>query len=367
MKKTCLGISCFDINYKHPGFLSGILPGVPMTSDIYWYLANAGARSLSGICVDCNISKDNPIFDDMFGKTRKITWCAGSALLYPENPDREIMVLGKFPEIEFSDNEKIKIHHWRYTGGLSGFIKAFITPHNETYWADDLGRLIDTFVFSEDWINTGQVIETDVANKAFLTAEIYPNSNQARIVRCSGHPELKVWWGGHIEDVEDDDTNNHYEGFYRWVNITPENETIEDEVTYNHCIFRRFIAWASKKVPDNDLPPIYGPSQVSDIYPYNRSLEFTITGNAEASDGVESLELFYRYSFDNGTNDPWSKWTLYDTDVDRTDGWSWEFNSTKAKGPGYYQFYSIRHEKHGDEWLNETAPPGPDAIAFVEG
>jgi len=369
MKKSCLGISCFDINYRQPSIFSGILPGVPLTSSVYGYLSNPGAGSPSGIFVDCNISKDNPFFDDMFGKTRRITWCAGSAFLYPEHPDREIMVLAKFPEVEFSDNNKTKIHNWRYIGGISGLIKAFITPHDETYWNDDLGRLIDTYVFAEDWVNTGQVIETNVANKSFLTAEIYPNSNQARIVRCSGHPEFKVHWGGHIEDVEDDDTNNHYEGFYRWVNITPDSETIEDEVTYNYCIFRRFIAWPSKKVPDNDLPPIYGPSQVSDIYPYNQSSEFTIAGNAEVSGGIESLDLFYRYSSTNGTvEDPWCNWTIYSTDFDVSDGWSWEFNSTKTEGPGYYQFYSIRHVRINEyEWLNETAPPGPDAIVKIFG
>jgi hypothetical protein len=36
-----------------------------------------------------------------------------------------------------------------------------------------------------------------------------------------------------------------------------------------------------------------------------------------------------------------------------------------ANGPGYYQFYSIRHIKYDDHTEIETAPPGPDAIAYV--
>jgi len=196
-----------------------------------------------------------------------------------------------------------------------------------------------------------------------MTAEIYPNSNQARIILCSGHPEFKVRWGGHIEDVEDDDENNLYEGFYRWVDFIPEEETVEDERTYNYGVMRRVIAWASKKVPDNDLPPIYGPSQVSDIYPYNQPSEIIINGNVEETDGIASLDLYYRYSNNNTTWNP--DWTYYDTDVDSSNGWSWNFIAPEESG--YYEFYSIRRVRYAhDEWLNETAPPGADAICFIK-
>ena len=74
-----------------------------------------------------------------------------------------------------------------------------------------------------------------------------------KIVFCSGNTEFGVFWGGHIKPVEDNDNNSLYEGFYDWVNITSPEEKLEDEKTYNYCIIRRSIAWASKKVPDNDL------------------------------------------------------------------------------------------------------------------
>jgi len=360
MQKSCLGISCFNIEYQYTSALSQVLPGFPLPSGVYSYLANSGAKSISGISADFNISKENPIFDDLIGKTRRIKWVAGSALIPPETIDREVMVLARFPDIELSDNETTKINHWNYTGGLLGIIKEFMTPHDENYWNDDLGRLLDAWVFAEDWVNTGIVVETNMANKPFMTAEIYPNSNQARIVRCSGHPEFKINWGGHIEDVEDNDNNNHYEGFYKWVNITPDNETIEDEKTYNYCIIRRAIAWASKKVPDNDLPPVYGPSQVCDICPYEQYSSFDIVGNAEEADGIASLDLYYRYSTDNET---WINWTFYEKDLDGYDGWLWDFEA--PNGSGFYQFYSIRYVDNGGIIETEKIPPGPDALVKV--
>jgi hypothetical protein len=143
---------------------------------------------------------------------------------------------------------------------------------------------------------------------------------------------------------------------------TPLNETIEDEFSYNYCIIRRSVAWAAK-VPDNDLPPVYGPSQVSDIYPYHQSLNFTLIGNAkeEAYRNI-SLDLYYHYSNDNSSN--WSDWSLHGTDAFGSDGWSWEFNA--PNGSGYYQFYSIRHVEYEGYTELETAPSGPDAIAYVD-
>jgi len=367
MKKSCLGISCFNIEYHTAiPLLTEIMQRDPSTIGEKAYLFYSGwgigphLNYYSGIPLDCNISKDNPIFDDLIGETRRINWIGAPAFIPPEKPDGEAMILARFPELEFSDNETTKINHWSYTGGLLGLIKAFIHSGSRNYWCNNPGRLTDAWVFSTDWINTGQVVETNVANKPFMTAEIYPNSNQARIVGCSGHPEFNVLWGGHIEEVVDNDNNSLYEGFYKWVNVTPSEETIEDEKTYNYCIIRRFIAWASQKVPDNDLPPIYGPSQVSDIYPYEQASSFNIKGNAKTADGIESLDLYYKYSSNNET---WNNWTFYEKDLDGSNGWEWEFNA--PNGACFYQFYSIRQVEFEGYMEIEKAPPGPDAIAFV--
>ena len=367
MKRSCFGISCFNVEYHTDiPIITQIMGRDASTISQNAYLFNSGwgagphLNFYSGIPVDCNISKDNPIFDDIIGETRRINWIGAPAFIPTEETDRETMILAKFPEVEFSDNETLNINHWKYIGGLVGLIKAFIHPGTGGYWSKNPGRLTDAWVFAEDWVNTGQVVETDVANKPFMTAEIYPNSNQARIVGCSGHPEFNVLWGGHIEDVEDNDNNSLYEGFYKWVNVTPSEETIEDEKTYNYCIVRRIIAWASQKVPDNDLPPIYGPSQVSDIYPYEQPSSFNLIGNAEKADGIESLDLYYNYSIDNKT---WANKIFYGKDSDGSDGWNWEFNS--PNGTGFYQFYSIRNVEYEGHTETETVPPGPDAIAYV--
>jgi hypothetical protein len=367
MKKSCLGISCFGIEYHPFGLLSQIM-GFPAKSGLYGYLGYSGykigpgANPYSGVPADVNISKGNPIFDDVVEDTRRINWISAPAFISPDEPDREIMVLARFPEEEFSDNDTIKINQWRYTGGLFGLLKAFIRPGKGNYWNDNLGRLMDAWVFSTDWENTGNVTETNISNKPFMTAEIYPNPNQARIVRSSGHPEFGVCWGGHIEEVNDNDKNNIYEGFYRWVNITPYDETIEDEKTYNYFVIRRVLAWASKIVNDNDLPPVYGPSQVSDIYPYEQSSNFNIEGNVEKAEGICCVDLYYRYSPDNTTS--WSNWTFYKTDSDDSDGWSWDFDS--PNGTGFYEFYSIRNVNYEGYKETEKAPFGPDAIAYVQ-
>jgi len=326
-----------------------------------WYTTNPHDMNYSGLCPDVNISKDNPIFDDFIGETRKIRWIGFPALEVPEQPDREITVLARFPEEEISDNTSYQIHYWTYTGGIRGLIKGLLFGNKEIIWCENMGILMRPWLFSSDWEKTNKTVETYVANKAFMTAEIYPNENSARIIRCPGHPELLTWWGGHLHDLEDTDNNNLYDGFYTLFDAIPTDETIEDEITYNYCIIRRIAAWEAK-IPDNDLPSVYGASQVSDINPYNQSSTFTIIGNTKVEEyNIESLDLYYRYSNDNTS---WNDWELYETDTDGSNGFSWEFNA--PNGSGYYQFYSIRHVKYGEYNETETVPPGPDAIAFAE-
>ncbi len=369
MKQSGLGISCVEFQYDTAiPILTEMRGNGPESVDMQaylfypnWHVSNPHDMNYSGICPDVKISKDNPIFDDFIGDTRKIRWIGFPALEVPEQPDREITVLARFPEEEISDNKSAQIHYWTYAGGISGLIKGLFCD-GEFEWCKNLGPLMNSFVFSSDWKKTDKIVETYVANKPFMTAEIYPNENKARIVRCPGHPELLTWWGGHMEEVEDTDTNNIYEGFHKLVDATPFDETIEDESTYNYCIVRRIAAWEAK-IPDNDLPPVYGPSQVSDIHPYEQPSGFTIIGNTkEGTEKITSLDLYYQYSQDNSSN--WSDWTLYGTDTGGSDGWSWDFNA--PNGPGHYRFYSIRNAECGGCIEIETAPPGPDATAYVD-
>ncbi|MDH7517610.1 MAG: hypothetical protein QHH19_04630 [Candidatus Thermoplasmatota archaeon] len=368
-KNCCLGISKANVYFQNdlPVFGQLSIYGYKYAhSGGYitfsgWNLTDYDINYHVGVCLDVPILNDNAIFDDYCKDTCRIRWIGGPPYILPENSEN-IKVLAKFPAEEISDNESTRIHYWKYVGGLRGMAKAMIFGKNEILWGETLNPFMKALIYAEDWKMMDDIVETNFSNKPFMITEIYDNENQARIVRCVGHPEDNVWWGGHIEELDDTKNNNMFDGFHRWRDIIPENETVEDEFSYTFWIVRRSVAWASKKVPDNDLPPIYGSSEVRDFDSYNQSLEFTIYGNAEESNSVESLDLYYRYSSDNIS---WGDWTLYGTDIDGSDGWSWKFNATLANGPGYYQFYSLRHVRYEHEWLNETAPPGSDAIAYV--
>ena len=363
-----LGISAVNVEYEEAMPLLCQLRGLeadavgPAGAYLWysgWNQTNYSINYHTGVCLDVPIFIDNPIFDDYLEDSRRIRWIGGPSLIVPENPDRNITVLARFPEMEISDNESTDIHYWKYTGGLRGLISGMFR-RGELHYFQNLGPFLNAYCFSSDWeLLEDKPVKTNFSNKPFMTAEVYPNENHGRIVRCTGHPEHNVWWGGHIEEAEDNDCNNQYEAFYRWKEVKPEEKTVEDEFSYNHWIIRRSVAWASQKVPEDDLPPIYGPSEVRDIYPYTQNPKFTIIGDTEISDGIVSLELYYRFSDDNSS---WNNWTYYNTDSDGSDGWSWEFDA--PNGTGHYQFYSIRCMRD-NIWANETAPFGPDAIANV--
>jgi hypothetical protein len=365
----CLKISNINVTYRTAfpifGQLSEYGYKYPSSSGyiVYsgWNLTDYDINYHTGVSLDVSILKDNAIFDDYLEETRRIRWISGPDLILPENTSG-IQVLANFPTEEISDNDSTDIHYWKYTGGLRGILKALISGGDDIHWAESLSKFYKGIIFAEDWKMVDETVETNFSNKPFMTSEIYRNENQARIVRCTGHPEDNVWWGGHIEELDDTKNNNMYNGFHRWKDIIPEDETVEDEFSYNFWIIRRCVAWAAK-IPDNDLPPVYGPSEVKDVSPYNQSSKFTIYGNMEkTSKGIESLRLYYRFSYDNNT---WRRWKLYETDTNTFDGWSWDFDSHKADGTGFYQFYSQRCIRYEFEWMNETVPPGPDAVVKV--
>ena len=163
MKQSSLGISAVEFQYDTAiPILTELVGKGPETVGMQayllysgWYVSNPHNMNYSGICPDINISKDNPIFDDFAGNTRKIRWIGMSGFDIPEQPDREIMVLAKFPEEELSDNETAsQVHHWTYTGGLRGLIKGMFTK-GDVIWCKNLGVfLMKSFIFSGDWEKT---------------------------------------------------------------------------------------------------------------------------------------------------------------------------------------------------------------------
>jgi len=367
--KSSLGVSCVNlsfISYANPIFcqFAGLGPeAVGHIAYMFYSGWDYGFARIypSGLCFDVPVDRSHPFFDDYLDDTARIRWVGGPGYSITDNPGREVTVLARFPEEEISDNETMRIHVWKYTGRIRGLVKGTLRHIKE-----DRSLFKDSFAnclfMAPDWERTNEIMKTNFSNKPYMTAEVYPNENKARIFLCSGHPEMQVWWGGKIMEVEDNDKNTLYDGLHGWENAIPKDETVEDELTHTWWMVRRGVAWAAK-VPDNDLPPVYGHSQVSDIYPYEQLSAFTIEGNAETADGIMSLDLHYRHSPNNETS--WSNWIKYGTDDDGSDGWSWEFNPSSANNSGYYQFYSIRHVAYHDHTETETVPPGPDAIVHV--
>jgi len=312
---------------------------------------------VNGVPVDTVINTSHPIFKGYSKETERIRWVGGPALVVPKNLDRNVSVLAWYPEDGISNNKSTQINAWRYTGGILGLIKSFmkefktLTENRELLEYGKYLPLI-TYNLATDWEKTDKIIDLDFSNKPCMTAEIYPNENRSRIVMTTMHPEAHVWWGGHIEAADDTDYNCLNDGLHKWVNITPIQDTIEDEHTHTWWLVRRSVAWAAK-IPDSDLPPVHGPSQVCEIKPEEQPCNFTIYGNAQVSGsygffdydinpatvGNISLDLYYRHSDDNVN---WSESIYYSTDPSGKDGWSWEFNASIANESGYYQFYSIR-------------------------
>ena len=187
----------------------------------------------TGCPLDVQINKDNPIFSDINNDFRRIRWWAGQSLWVSDNPDRDVKILARFPKDDVSKNDSIKIHAWRYTGGIHGFLKAIYKSFKMTK-KYELGLSfvpLFTYYLASDWEPTGRVIELRMDDNPCMTSEIYPNENAARIVLSTVHSEYMVWWGGHIENNSDNEMNCIGNGFYRWRDIDKLSSKLQKELT----------------------------------------------------------------------------------------------------------------------------------------
>jgi len=355
-EKSSIGASDVKVYWKADG------PSVFLDAWSAYTDETHGYPYYNGLCFDIPLNKNHPITDDFLDDTCRIRWIGGPSCIIPENPSSNITVLGQYPKEEISENESTRIQIWKYTGGVLGLIKGYfiglkwLKAHNMPLSKG----IVASIDFRYDWELTDEYVKLNYSNKPCMVAEVYPNENKGRLVLDTFHPEANVWWGGHFEVFPDHDENSVADGLYKLVDYKLFNETPEDEMTHTHWIVRREVAWAAK-LPDNDLPPIYGPSQVCDFEDDVKSEIFTVFANAETTEGIPALELYYKYSEDNET---WTEWTLFDTDTDASDGWSWEFNSPNETG--HYHFYSIRTVEYEGYAETEKAPPGPDAFIYVD-
>ncbi|MEM2619620.1 MAG: Ig-like domain-containing protein, partial [Candidatus Hadarchaeales archaeon] len=146
-------------------------------------------------------------------------------------------------------------------------------------------------------------------------------------------------------------------------NIAENSIKIENELPENSYYWRVQARdnlgnenWSeSRKLTIDMRPPS---SSVRPLSPYWRNtVPFTIEAeNTPDLSGVESIELWYRYSDDNWSWGPWTKFG-----IKTTPPWSWEF--TAPCGDGFYQFYSVARDRAGNV---EPTPGEADSTCGVD-
>ena len=210
-----------------------------------------------GVPIDFEVNTDHPIFTGVDTKKVRIRWWGGPGLMPPEHHSNDVSVLAWYPDDALTDKTKTSIMAWRYKGRILGLFKGI--------WK--AGRLIKetgepfkhfllyTYYLVGPWEKTDHRIDMDLAKKASITAETYPNENKARILLCTSHPEYMIWWDGEIKEEPVHKYHTMGEGFHRWHDIKPLSKTLSDEFTATWWLVRRFVAWTAK-IPDKHLPPI---------------------------------------------------------------------------------------------------------------
>jgi hypothetical protein len=265
--KSSLGVTCVSSYYKtlafplfYP-FQKNHPENIGATAYVFSFAPGTtrdGTRiHTGGIPIDFQLQKDHPIFSDVQQDTERIRWWAGPALIVPEHPDREVHILARYPVQDISDNTNIRIHAWRYVGGIHGLLFAFFKTaryiKKEKIPVKNL--FLYTYYLAGKWELTDKIINLDYSNRPSITAEIYPNEKKGRILLCSAHPEYMIWWNGHIKERKSEDFPCLGTGLYQWEDISSQTKDASSDLTHTWWMVRRFVAWAAK-VHDADLPPI---------------------------------------------------------------------------------------------------------------
>jgi len=299
---------------------------------------------------------DHPILQDCLDDTFLARWGCGPAYVFPFD-NLNISNLLDYPwEEDPYLNESTRITAWSFNETLP-LVK---------FWLAFLFETTENLPYLTDWDKTTIPIKTEHANRSALVAFNYPEGIETggRMVLSSIHPEISIWdrRNNSIKQANESDDNFLGEPLINWEHCN--NHTPDPA-----CWFiRREVAWASGLVPDANLPPVYGRSQVVDIDPIlQESSEFTITctvGN-ETDDvwEIANLSLYYRYTGSN-SNYEWTNWEYYDSDYSFP--WQFTFNAN-AGGAGNYEFYSILNTTNATgNYTCEFPSPGADAECVVE-
>lgn len=163
----------------------------------------------TGVCQNCKINRQHPIFHGYDGDRRIIRWVGGPALI----PEGNVTIVAWYPEENLSKNESTRIHAWRFVG--------------------------EPFDF---WDMEEEIIETHLASKPAAISCYY---GKGRVIIFGNHPEHPVWRGGRIFE-RDTNKDRLFKGFFQWRDVQPLPPL------YNAWIVRRCVAWVAKV----ELPPI---------------------------------------------------------------------------------------------------------------
>jgi hypothetical protein len=273
--KSALGVSVVHAYYKHLAtpllylFQYTHPEKIGVASYVFSFAPGKtkdGKDLLSaGVPIDCTLERNHPIFSDCPDSIQRMRWWGGPAFVLPEPTDRSIDVLARYPQNDFSCDEKTKIFAWKYIGGITGLLNGFFKglQYVKTHEQRLSQAFLYTYYFAGDWMQTDISIDLDFSNKPCLVSEIYPNENNGRIILCGTHPEYMIWWDGYIEEMNDDDFHCIATGFHQWKDITLRSIDGLDELTHTWWVVRRLVAW-SAKIPDGHLPPI-GDNQDSEV------------------------------------------------------------------------------------------------------
>jgi len=265
--KSALGVTCVSSYYKtlafplfypfqknHPqniGATAYVFSFAPGTTTDGMKIHTGGAP------IDFQLHTNHPILSDVPQQTERIRWWAGPALIVPEHPDREVHILARYPKLDISETPALRIHAWRYTGGIHGLLMAFFKTAR--YMKKEKMSLKNLFLYTYylagKWELTDKVITLDYSDKPSITAEVYPNEKKGRILLCTAHPEYMIWWGGHIKERTSERFPCLGQGLYQWEDIPPLSKDFSKEITHTWWMVRRFVAWTAK-VQDTHLPPI---------------------------------------------------------------------------------------------------------------